>query len=214
MAAVLARSQQIGVAALAVSIASVLLCACGGGLDQPQRFTYDASLRGGVTSAIDAGPAGAPNSAGAAPAGSGSGGNASQAPAIDAAVATPSMVDAGPPPPPPPPTCVTRVFEQRCGDAACHGAGSSKLDLISDGVRERLIDRASLPDLPCMGGVYIATDGSPSLLLDKLQATPSCGARMPPTVVLRKREIACVEKWVYSLGASKLDASELDAGTP
>jgi hypothetical protein len=138
--------------------------------------------------------------------------NGAAAPVPDASAGTAAMPDAGPPPPPPPPTCVTHIFAQRCGAADCHGAGSTKLDLVSPGVRARLLDRSSLPDLPCAGGVYIATDGASSLMLDKLRDAPSCGAPMPPSDTLKKNERKCLTQWLHALGAADIDESELDAG--
>jgi hypothetical protein len=172
-------------------------------LDQPQQFTRDAAIRGGAASAIDAGRGAL----------LGNSGMQSDRPVADASAGPALMLDAGPPRPPPP-TCVTRAFAQRCGDPSCHGAGSTKLDLVSPGVRARLLDRPSLPDLPCAGGVYIATDGAPSLMLDKLREAPSCGAPMPPSGVLKKHERDCLTQWLHSLGATDVDASELDAGAP
>jgi hypothetical protein len=201
----------------AVAIVAGMLGGCGGGLDHPKQFQRDASISGGAAapsqsmSGSDPGLQSAGSGGSSGPSGTGmqmtppaNGGGKS---VMDAAVDSGVIMDAGPPGPP---VCVAHVFSVRCAGSGCHGAGSKQLDLVSPGVISRLVDKPSLPSLPCAGGVYIATDGgAPSLLLEKLDDAPACGKPMPPSGMLHKKDADCLTEWVISLGAS-----ESDAGTP
>jgi hypothetical protein len=122
----------------------------------------------------------------------------------DATVVSPEA--STPPPPADTTACVANIFSQKCGGVDCHGAGSKQLDLVSPGVRARLLSQPSLGGLPCAGRVYIATDGSPSLLLEKLDRAPVCGMPMPPSSALSKPASRCLTDWVLSLGGSEFDA--------
>ena len=111
---------------------------------------------------------------------------------------------------PPPPACVVDVLAGRCAGLECHGPGALEVDLISPGVIARLVNRPSSPNLLCAGRTYIATDGSPSLLLDKLRSAPPCGSRMPLKGNLGAQQVDCLVDWV----ASRQVPPDLDAGAP
>jgi hypothetical protein len=183
-------------------LGSILLCACGGSLDKPKRFTQDAPIQGGMppASAVDPGNAILPVTTGSGVMSSPQGAERSSTDAgSDAAMrgapATPSV-----------PSCVSHLFSQRCAGSGCHGAGSARLDLVSAGVRDRLLDGTALPALDCAGRMYISTTGSSSLLLDKLENPPPCGERMPAGATLKKHDMQCLSDWVHSLTGSDLDA--------
>ncbi|HEX2678507.1 MAG TPA: hypothetical protein VHM19_17765 [Polyangiales bacterium] len=95
----------------------------------------------------------------------------------------------------PPPSCVTDLFENSCGSAACHGPGTKLVDLTSPGVEKRLINRSSSKDSVCSGRTYIATNGEQSLLLQKL-TTPPCGQQMPYGGMATAEDVACVRDWI------------------
>lgn len=99
------------------------------------------------------------------------------------------------------PACVTVIIASSCGAVGCHAAGMDQVDLVSDGMTDRLVDHASTTDL-CKDQVFIATDGEPSLMLTKLEATPPCGSRMPLVGTLTDTQRTCLTDWVVSLGGA------------
>lgn len=104
--------------------------------------------------------------------------------------------------PPEAPECVTSLFETRCSTStACHGAESLQLDLVSADVESRLIDVSST-SRDCGDSVYVPTDGSASLLLEKLGEQPPCGLRMPIGQPLEESEMMCVSAWVQAVAAA------------
>ena len=146
---------------------SLLLGACAGALDKPERFKDAlARLDGSI------GDAAVPDAAVAADAGSGG-----------------------------TPACVTALVKTSCGLAGCHSAGAQKPDLVSDGVVMRLVDQPSASTL-CKDRKYIASDGTAGLLLDKLEATPPCGSKMPLVGMLTAAQRTCLDEWVVSLGGA------------
>jgi len=168
---------------------------CAGKLEGEERF----GLRDQVQNVPVPGGAGA---AGAGLQTTDAGGEPSVAPPqADAGLADP--VDAGPPPIPVPP-CVASIFEGRCAGSGCHDPGAPQVDLVSSGVVERLLERTASPQLYCAGRIYVTTDGSPSLLLEKLSDAPPCGSRMPLTGNLGNQHVRCLEDWVRSL--QRIDA--------
>lgn len=101
-----------------------------------------------------------------------------------------------------PPQCVTDLFDEKCGDVGCHAAGESQVDLVSPGVAGRLIDRMSASELECAGRTLVATDGSESLLLDKISENVPCGYPMPLSgEALTDAESMCLVQWVADLSA-------------
>lgn len=150
-----------------------VLAACAGNLEQPERFHF---LEG-----------------------AGGFGNAPDAATADAgATDTP---DTGAPTVPGVSTCVIDTFASACGTAACHGAGAPQVDLVSDGVAARLVDQSTAAGGLCAGRVYVASDGSESLLLDKLSDAPPCGSKMPLVGSITAVQSQCLSDWVGTLGA-------------
>lgn len=107
-----------------------------------------------------------------------------------------------------PPACVTDYFENTCG-GACHGKESALLDLTSPGVETRLIGQPSSADSVCGGRTLVATDGSQSLLLQKLTTAP-CGSQMPFGGTADPAAVDCIRNWITSLNMGVLDD---DGGT-
>lgn len=99
-----------------------------------------------------------------------------------------------------PPGFVEEMFATRCA-GLCHTGSSPEagLDLVSEGVAERLIGATS-ESLFCEGKMLVAPDADDPmehLLLDKLSESPSCGGRMPfGGEALTIAEVQCVEQWV------------------
>lgn len=151
----------------------MLLSACAGDLENPERF--DAVLE-----RFDGG-SGRPGLL--RDAGSGSG-------ARDAG----SSADA-------PPACVTQLFNKTCGAVGCHEKGNMTLDLVSAGVTERLVDQKSESTM-CEGKTYIDSSGGESLLFEKLGQSPPCGARMPLVGTLTAQQKTCLTDWISSLGGA------------
>ena len=103
----------------------------------------------------------------------------------------------------PPPACVTEIFMDSCGSPGCHAAGQVNVDLVSDGVADRLFDQEATGAL-CSGRPYISTDGSGSLLLQKLESDVDCGGPMPLGGMLEDSEKQCLSDWVESIGGDTL----------
>jgi hypothetical protein len=104
---------------------------------------------------------------------------------------------------PAPPPCLTSLFETRCGTPGCHVANSTiQIDLVSPKVEERLLDKKP-NGLSCKVGLLVATDGTDSLLLQKVQGSPPCGSAMPLNGKLSADELKCVSDWVKDVGDSK-----------
>jgi hypothetical protein len=90
------------------------------------------------------------------------------------------------------------IIVPRCAGGACHDdvGPSAGLDLRSAGIGTRLIDVVST----CNGLPLIDADDRPaSYLINKLGATPTCGASMPPGAPLPPDDLACVIEWVEGL---------------
>ena len=82
-----------------------------------------------------------------------------------------------------------------CGGGGCHGASSpaGQLDLESPGVAGRLLGvKSTCADRPLVsaGGSY---------LIDKLNAQPACGSKMPVGFDLTDYERNCLEQYVQGL---------------
>jgi hypothetical protein len=213
----------IGAAVCALAIAGG--SACAGGLDDPQRFqdsntpvtsgpSTTAGVGGGtqmlpllpMTEGVDPLLPMAPLGSDAGVTVPGSGGSGGIGGTGGGSV--PIAPDA--PWPPPPPACVVDVLTNRCSGLECHGPGTAEVDLISPGVAARLVDQPSSPNLLCAGRTLVATDGSPSLLLDKLRDATPCGSRMPTKGNLGAQSTDCLVAWVASLQRP----SDFDAGAP
>lgn len=97
-----------------------------------------------------------------------------------------------------PPGYVEQLFQSRCGE--CHDATEPDafLDLTSPGVDQRVFGIASMST--CEGRMLVEPGGGDHLLLEKLEASPSCGTRMPLGLpALSPIEIECVRRWVDDL---------------
>jgi hypothetical protein len=105
----------------------------------------------------------------------------------------------------PAPACVVQAFRNTCGTSTCHAKGTDQVDLVSDGVAARLLDKPA-HNVICKGRTLLATDGSASLLVQKLNGMPPCGVPMPVTGMLTPRDRQCVFAWVTSVGGSVPDA--------
>jgi hypothetical protein len=101
------------------------------------------------------------------------------------------------------PDCVSSTFTAKCSSSTCHGAGSTQVDLLSDGVVERLLDAKPNKSGLCKTSEWplIATNGGKSLLVEKLKGMP-CGSKMPLTGTLSTTQLTCVEDWVKSFSPS------------
>jgi hypothetical protein len=105
---------------------------------------------------------------------------------------------------PPAPACVTALFAKSCAKQGCHAQGLSQVDLASSNVEKRLVgvDTPS-SSIQCKGQKLVTTDGSPSLLLEKLKDdAPPCGTKMPLGGTLSSDELKCVSDWVDTVSTS------------
>ena len=106
----------------------------------------------------------------------------------------------------PAPACVTALFAKSCAGAACHSPPALQVDLTSPGVERRLVGKASPSTSVCNGHVFVASDGTQSLLLQKLTAPPPCGAAMPfGGTPVSASDLACVRDWVATLNGAGSD---------
>lgn len=98
-----------------------------------------------------------------------------------------------------PPECMTSLFSASCGvGTSCHAPNGtqSQVDLVSPGVADRLLDVKSKTNV-CSGYVLVTTDGTASLLLQKLMGgMPPCGVAMPLGPPLTAEQLSCVSGWV------------------
>jgi hypothetical protein len=101
------------------------------------------------------------------------------------------------------PSCAADLFKNKCSSAACHGADAPRIDLISTNADSRLIDQPSSSTGMCPGRTLVASDGSASLLLDKLSDQPPCGGKMPAIGMLTVSERTCLTDWVNAVSGGK-----------
>jgi hypothetical protein len=101
------------------------------------------------------------------------------------------------------PACATDLFKAKCGLSGCHGADQAQVDLVSAGVEGRLIDQPSSEMAACKGRTFVTTDGTPSLLLDKVSSQPPCGTKMPLGGSLTAGELSCMTDWVTAVSGQK-----------
>lgn len=94
------------------------------------------------------------------------------------------------------------AFKDRCALSGCHNDGAAQVDLESDGVESRLIGKTASATGQCEDRIFVTTDGSPSLLVQKLEDSPPCGTKMPIGVSLSAAEIECINDWVESVSNS------------
>lgn len=99
------------------------------------------------------------------------------------------------------PDCIQTLFSHTCGVPGCHVAGTGRIDLVSDGLVGRLVDQLA-PDTTgsmCQGKTLVASDGTASLLVNKLKSPPPCGSQMPIGPPATADQVQCVTDWVASL---------------
>jgi hypothetical protein len=110
----------------------------------------------------------------------------------------------------PAPDCATALFKSKCNESICHGPGAPQVDLVSDGVAERLIDQPSSDKGMCKGKTLISTsEASSSLLLQKIGDSPPCGSKMPLNGgSLTSAESMCLQGWV-----AEVDGTHKDGGS-
>jgi hypothetical protein len=99
--------------------------------------------------------------------------------------------------------CLSSLFKAKCNTSACHGAGAPQVDLVSSGVEARIVGQSSSDTALCMGRTLVATDGSASLLADKVSDPPPCGSKMPLVGSLTATERMCLTDWVSSVNCGK-----------
>ena len=102
-----------------------------------------------------------------------------------------------------PPECVDKVFEAKCAMSGCHTRNSIPLDLVSDGVGDRLVDQNSYATGICKGKTLLSTEGKDSLMLQKLEDDPPCGSKMPLVGTLNDDESKCLTDWLESVTGKK-----------
>ena len=103
---------------------------------------------------------------------------------------------------------VAALFAATCDGSVCHGPSSSRIDLVSPGLEDRL---SSAVGIDCSGNLASPQMPEGSLLYDKLQPVPTCGARMPLSAPpLSEAEILCVRDWISGLRPP--EPPEVDAG--
>lgn len=99
------------------------------------------------------------------------------------------------------PDCIETLFSHTCGVPGCHAAGGPRIDLVSDGLVDRLVDQLA-PDTMgsmCQGKTLVSSDGAASLLVNKLKSPAPCGSQMPIGPPLASDQVKCVTDWVTSL---------------
>lgn len=93
------------------------------------------------------------------------------------------------------------IFQDRCATEFCHGAverPAAELDLVSEGVAERIIGAPSW----CAGDPLIEPgDPTGGVFIEKLD-DPPCGLRMPVGErPLSAAEVHCVREWIVTAAA-------------
>lgn len=102
-----------------------------------------------------------------------------------------------------PPECVEKVFEAKCAMTGCHVRNSIPLDLLSDGVADRLVDQNAYATGMCKGETLLSTSGKNSLMIQKLDDDPPCGSKMPLVGTLTDEESKCLTDWLESVTGKK-----------
>jgi hypothetical protein len=184
-------------ALLALTLVATAASGCPGGLDQTRFLFIDAG------SPMAVGPLSGPGP---------------QVVKMDAAaVAPPPAAVANVPPPsaaPRPParaippaidktTCAqpaeiaSKIFTPKCGGCHAGTAPPAGLDLVSAGLKARLVNVPSKsPSSGCAGQVLATAAGSAGVILNKLLGV-GCGAQMPAmSVTLSNQEYWCIQEWL------------------
>lgn len=97
------------------------------------------------------------------------------------------------------PGFVEQLFQESCsGGGDCHDDSEPEadLDLVTAGAGTRMLGIMSVQE-ECSGLPLIDPAGGDHLLLQKLDDSPPCGARMPfGEAKLSASEIECVRRWI------------------
>jgi len=92
------------------------------------------------------------------------------------------------------------LLKAKCALAGCHtGPGVEQTEFAAPNVEERLIGKPVATGV-CKDKVLITTDGTPSLLVQKLMDSPPCGTKMPLGGTLPASDIACFSDWANAVG--------------
>lgn len=111
---------------------------------------------------------------------------------------------------------VETLLRDKCSRASCHGAGdgaAAGLDLGSAGAFERMFGRRS----DACDQLLISPDGpAQSLLVQKIDGSSTCGARMPlGDPALSDTEVLCVEQWITAgIPGATLPSGDAGPGGP
>ena len=93
-----------------------------------------------------------------------------------------------------------KLFEERCGGAACHEGGNpaSGLDLVAPGVGDRV---ANVAGTGCSGLLADPSNPTGSVIYTKVETLqPVCGAGMPiGREPLDEAELTCLRDWISGL---------------
>jgi hypothetical protein len=102
------------------------------------------------------------------------------------------------------PDCLSTLFRNTCGTIGCHSANTPQIDLASDGLAARLVDKLAPTNSTskCQGKTLISSAGSASLIIDKLKNPTPCGSSMPLGTPATPDQVKCVTDWVTSLQKS------------
>jgi len=95
-----------------------------------------------------------------------------------------------------------RVFEVHCADSDCHDADRPRagLDLVSPGIRSRVVGRRSVHDACGSREIVVPGLAPASFLLDKVLGTEGeCGDPMPLDANLTLEERRCLVEWIESM---------------
>jgi len=86
----------------------------------------------------------------------------------------------------------------------CHAASPAiNTNLEPDsGLVGRLLGQTVAEGKRCAGETLIATDGSPSLFVQKLNGESTCGDPMPLGGALDQTQLDCITNWVGTLSGS------------
>jgi hypothetical protein len=108
----------------------------------------------------------------------------------------------------------TKIVLPKC--ATCHGAMNPRagLDLVSAGVKDRLLARMAMNPM-CNGRALVVADPTPTgVLFDKLTGA-ACGNQMPfMGMPLSAAEVQCMRDWIKPAGAPTPPVSTAECSTP
>jgi hypothetical protein len=194
------RSSILKMAAPCLASISLLLVSCAGELSEAEKdlfSRFDAAGGTGGAGGSDPsgtggngtggnGTGGATGGTGGATGGAGGTAGAGGAPMLD--------------------PCMAPLMRDRCSLSGCHGGTilSAGLDLSPAIIAQPsvLVDKANVGEATgCKantGKIIDRQRPEQSMLYQKV-STPTCGARMPPSVAFAPSEIACVLNWIKSI---------------